>query len=851
MPYTFQFGSKDQWERHGALAVGGKLKLPKDYFTKKYWEDNKDVYVAAGMDGFIYCITAYDEAKAQWLCTWEVPDMIEEPDGEEPILFTAEALDNYWLGDDSPFATLDADPSDDDGEWHNGNGVSGRAAAKRKKKKAPSRVAREFNEMAKDYFTDDEEEEAEAEPPEEDPTAGDFAFNGTTAKLADGVNTWRECDPAEKPAERVYTGGSPKFEPSSTFRVASWVRPYENMPFLRFWIAFLPIPLISMVVAAMNTRGAEDYPHDWAELDEHDFIMMHICFFYMRLHPGLERSRYWSTTTSNRAQHAHALGRWLPRSKFVRMLYYLGKGVLPQYSAAVEGMSTDPLVPMECAAPRHIDIENDPFALTRRWIDALKRQVMIVFTPGMRLVVDETMLTWLSQFLNPGFVVIFRKPDSVGFELITMVCAITGIMCGWDLAEGKDADKTKPFRERYAAHVAYVLTMVAPYANTGRTVIGDSRFASVTCALVLLSLGFYCVMNVKTATKYFPKAELVKWAAEAPRGAFKSLESKGVVTREDGSSREGIVYATATVGPVGGRSNTYMVHTTGGIGEGAPRKYTRHRRNADGTRSTQVKHITQSEAACEYRSHFHRVDGHNAGRCDGGIAAVHDVWGTHLSLIRAYSELTMGVAGENAYKAWLHFGDGRGRKDHSHRAFFEGLVDDAFDFAEKRAAHNERPPSCPPSRPPSRASCGAASVPAAADSATRATESALEVHALGPISLKKPCPKRTCCVCKTHKTTFFCLKCRAQHGSKASVWVCHPNTGRGCHQEHIRNGFTIEGGKGHGGVGETQLEELLRELQVSPQPTTSKRRRITGAFDTPASKRGGGGEGAREGRKST
>ena len=850
MPYTFQLGSKAQWKRHGARAIGGKLKLPKDYFTKKHWQENEALYEAAGVDGFVFRIIAYEEAKGQWVGTWEVPDLIEDP-GDEPTSFSAEALDAYWMDDESPFASPDAAPSDDDGVWHSGNGVSRRAAqlkAARKPGDARTRASMDMNEMAKGWVID-EEEEAEAEAPE-DPTTGDFTFNGTTAKLADGFNTWRACDPDEKPAERVYKGSSATFAPSATFRIATWLRPYDAMPFLRFWISFLPVTLIPIVVAEMNARGTKEFA-DWNELDEHDFIMMHICFFYMRLHAGLERSRYWTTTAANRAQHAHALGRWLPRVKMDRMIYYLGKGVLPQYADAVEGMATDPLMPMDCAAPRRIDVKNDPFALTRRWFDAMDRQLKRVFTPGERLVVDETMFVWHGGFQNPGFVVIFRKPDSIGFELITMVDAETGIMCGWDLAEGKDPDKTKPYRERYAAHVAYVLSMVAPYANTGRTVIGDSRFASVTCALVLLSLGFYCVMNIKTATKYFPKEELVTWAAEAPRGAFKSLKSKGVVTCADGSSREGIVYATATVGPVGGRSNTYMVHTTGGIGQGAPRKYTRHRNNADGTRSTQERYITQSESACEYRSHFHRVDGHNAGRCDGGIAAVHDVWRTHDPLIRAYSELTIGVAGENAYKAWKAFGGGGQQKDNSHRAFFEGLVDDAFEFAERRTAHKERPPSRPQSRPPSRATCGEASAPAPAESCTPVIESTLKVHGLGPISLKTPCPKRTCCVCKKRKTTHFCMMCRAHHGIGAGVWICHPSTGRRCHADHIRDGFSLGEGTGHGGVGLTQLEELLCVDEDAPPAAAAKRRRSTGSTTAPTSKRGGGEAGARRGRKST
>ena len=49
------------------------------------------------------------------------------------------------------------------------------------------------------------------------------------------------------------------------------------------------------------------------------------------------------------------------------------------------------------------------------------------------------------------------------------------------------------------------LHLTAPFHSSGRVLIADSWFGSVAGAIALFTVGLFAVMNVKTATKNFPK----------------------------------------------------------------------------------------------------------------------------------------------------------------------------------------------------------------------------------------------------------------------------------------------------------------------------------------------------------
>ena len=97
-----------------------------------------------------------------------------------------------------------------------------------------------------------------------------------------------------------------------------------------------------------------------------------------------------------------------------------------------------------------------------------------------------------------------RKPHPQGFQVKTTACASTNIVLEYDLVEGPDIDGEKEFSPYWGKSTGTTLRLTQPFAGTGRTIIGDSWFASVNTAVALYKMGLYFVGNVKTGHFGFP-----------------------------------------------------------------------------------------------------------------------------------------------------------------------------------------------------------------------------------------------------------------------------------------------------------------------------------------------------------
>eukprot|EP00965_Chrysotila_dentata_P006329 206994-Pleurochrysis_carterae.AAC.1 len=62
---------------------------------------------------------------------------------------------------------------------------------------------------------------------------------------------------------------------------------------------------------------------------------------------------------------------------------------------------------------------------------------------------------------------------------------------------------------RALANVDQVSSCLHLMPTQGRVLVADSWFGSVACVLELFRHTVFCIMNVKTGTKGFPKAELM------------------------------------------------------------------------------------------------------------------------------------------------------------------------------------------------------------------------------------------------------------------------------------------------------------------------------------------------------
>lgn len=90
---------------------------------------------------------------------------------------------------------------------------------------------------------------------------------------------------------------------------------------------------------------------------------------------------------------------------------------------------------------------------------------------------DESMIFWRGGG-EVHVTYMPRKPTQYGVELKTMCCSESGVLLNAEMAEGKEEDAKKGYRDQVGQSTAVTLRMCKPYAGSGRIVIADSFFGS-------------------------------------------------------------------------------------------------------------------------------------------------------------------------------------------------------------------------------------------------------------------------------------------------------------------------------------------------------------------------------------
>jgi hypothetical protein len=85
--------------------------------------------------------------------------------------------------------------------------------------------------------------------------------------------------------------------------------------------------------------------------------------------------------------------------------------------------------------------------------------------------------------------------------------------------------------------------MLEPFKGTQRVLIGDSWFGSVKASILLLSVGMYSVLNVKTGHKLFPKNRLLSMLEGQEPGTHVALSTK--LRLDDTEESERVMFAVA------------------------------------------------------------------------------------------------------------------------------------------------------------------------------------------------------------------------------------------------------------------------------------------------------------------
>ena len=167
--------------------------------------------------------------------------------------------------------------------------------------------------------------------------------------------------------------------------------------------------------------------------------------------------------------------------------------------------------------------EADTWSFVRRFVDSCNTTWQEALRPGYKITVDESMFAWYGKGDRPGglprVIKIKRKPKGVGCEAKTIADALSGIMIGIELKEGKERNARKRWHSTHGATTSTTLRLTQPWHGSGRIVVGDSWFSSVKTAVQLRKRGLHFIGPVKTAHRKYPLAAL-KRRCPADRGSW-------------------------------------------------------------------------------------------------------------------------------------------------------------------------------------------------------------------------------------------------------------------------------------------------------------------------------------------
>ena len=137
-------------------------------------------------------------------------------------------------------------------------------------------------------------------------------------------------------------------------------------------------------------------------------------------------------------------------------------------------------------------------------MDAINNRRVQIFIPGDVICIDELTSKWcgLGDWYDVGLPHITkcpRKPWNLGMEFKDAMCAKSGIMLQMEICEGKEEMENKKFcGPGVNKGTAMVKRLTEPWHGSGRCVVADSYFASVTTAIACMMVGLYFTGIIKT-----------------------------------------------------------------------------------------------------------------------------------------------------------------------------------------------------------------------------------------------------------------------------------------------------------------------------------------------------------------
>lgn len=515
-----------------------------------------------------------------------------------------------------------------------------------------SRPPEQYNPFVSDPFPDEDENEDEDSlddydyqtPSESEEEEKQAAPSGQSASL-----DWRDVADNEAINEircQTMSDTVAHWSALSISQFGSSAIPYEaeamderrRKPIHYFLLSF-PVDLVHGIVRRTNEQIEEKSTLPLL-INTQKYLTLLGILYLMSLFPLPNRRQYWSEVTTSVIPPMR-FGRFMPISHFEHFLQH------------ISWSEPNP---------------NDKWSAVRDWFTEFNRRRQQVILPSDRLTIDEmmsanrtnrTLTNNVPQGL-PHQTKIPRKPESVGVEIRCLIDARSEIMYALELQESKEDMATKEFvQETGSAGTACIMRQCQSLFGTGRTIYGDSAFASVNTAYHLRQRGLHFMGLVKTAHREYPK----KLFKSMPV-AIRSGESRYKRSERDGIPLVAVAWWDKKL---------KMFISTAGTNARAPdHERVRYRLKPNGEYEIYKKYTQISSIPYEYFSFAQKVDVHNHRR--QGILAMERALSTRSWAFRIVSTL-LGVIMVDAYALYNNVGQCQALADNEKLTFRDFVLD--------------------------------------------------------------------------------------------------------------------------------------------------------------------------------
>ncbi len=309
-----------------------------------------------------------------------------------------------------------------------------------------------------------------------------------------------------------------------------------------------------------------------------------------------------------------------------------------------------------------------------------------VITAGEYIIIDECMCNWrgAEQFLkDPNSVhvtKIQRKPKGVGFELKSSADGYSGILLRIEMQEGKLVKEPKEYErepDKIPFHAAIVLRLLSKsYHGTGRIIVGDAAFGSLTTCTELYRRGLYFLGVIKTACSGFPKKFFEAWG-KGENGNAKPTRGDCKVLRTTIGTGNNTTEVTALGWYAKDGMVKQFIGSTSVTTAGTPLKVPRTKLSVDEngviTTKTIYRETPRPKLVEDLFKYFGAIDHHDRYR--QGYLAMERSWGTKCWWHRVFCTL-YGMCLTDAYLAYCmdnKDANGAGNDDENKMQYIEFL----------------------------------------------------------------------------------------------------------------------------------------------------------------------------------